>query len=71
LEQLGRNSIFPSLHRFSIIAPFAVREMYYCTLKTGVILVLLRMMMLMRDDSDMYSKGKDHPKTGHEITVWE
>jgi len=45
--------------------------MYYCTLKTGVILVLLRMMMLMRDDSDMYSKGKDHPKTGHEITVWE
>jgi hypothetical protein len=32
-NSFGRNPIFPSLHHFSIVAPFPVRELYYCTKK--------------------------------------
>jgi len=55
-----KNSIFPSLHHFSIISPFAFRELCYCVEITGVILVLmLLLMMLMRDDSDISAAVDD------------
>jgi len=57
-----KNSIFPSLHHFSIISPFAFRELCYCVEITGVILVLLLlllMMMLMCDDSDISADAVD------------
>ena len=57
---------------FSLTAPF----FDHCTIWCAWIVLLYvnnrsDISAAVVDDSDIYSKGKDHPKIYHEVTVWE